>query len=116
MDVVLAEVLTALRLAYSVPYYRENTTMKHVTVQQVGSEQNRWEIHIQTGAIASEILTEINMEHYQLAVSPNAIEAFHEEEDVYAQINEGDTLYALTSTEVADNYILSFFNKEGDYA
>jgi thiamine biosynthesis lipoprotein ApbE len=90
--------------------------MKHVNVQKVGSEYKVWEIHIQPGATTSEILTELNMEHYQLAVSPNATEGFNEEEDVYAHINDGDTLYALTSTNVADKYILSFFNKEGEYS
>ena len=54
------------------------------------------------------------MEKYSFL--PEATEDFNEEEDVYAQINNRDTLYTLTSTDVADSYILSFFNKEGEYS
>jgi hypothetical protein len=79
--------------------------VKHITVQLLGSEREPRHIYIQPGATASEILAEADLENYRLATSPKATEAFHEEEDLYAQLNDSDTLYAMTYTAEANNYI-----------
>jgi hypothetical protein len=85
--------------------------MKTLAVKIAASEQEPFDITIKPGTTAGEILSQLNLEGYVLSLLPNPdqyLSFFEDEEDVYSQLKEGDTLCAIASAEALDAYIHQF--------
>ena len=85
--------------------------MKRIAVKIAGSEQEPLNIQIAPGTSVEKILSQLGLEDYVLSLLPNPdqyLSFFEDEEDVYSQLKEGDTLCAIASAEALDAYIHQF--------
>jgi hypothetical protein len=84
--------------------------MKRINVKIAGSREPL-NIQIMPGTRAEKILSQLGLEDYVLSLLPNPdqfLSFFEDEEDVYSQLKEGDTLCAIVSAEALDAYIHQF--------
>jgi hypothetical protein len=79
--------------------------MKCISVEVKGSDTDPVDIDITPGLTAGAILTALQLEDYVLCTAPNAHHGFAEDDEVFSQVNDRDTLYALTRIAVADNFM-----------
>ena len=85
--------------------------MKRINIKIAGSRREPLNIQIAPGTSVEKILSQLGLEDYVLSLLPNPdqyLSFFEDEEDVYSQLKEGDTLCAIASAEALDAYIHQF--------
>lgn len=77
--------------------------MKQIAIKIAGSERDLIDRTIKPGTTAGEILADIGLDGYILSAGPKSDRFFAEDENVYAQVSDGDKLWASTPADVGDS-------------
>lgn len=74
--------------------------MKQIAVKVAGTTQEPRDVVIQAGTTAGEILSQLGLKGYLLSKDARADRFFGSTENVYAEVADGEKLFATTKTEV----------------